>query len=112
MNNYHDKWRVCLRIGNDLVASNVHYDSQPEAKIAQRALLNSDTFRGLEHGHAGYGVRVMHQKTMRRLIKEGTGTTVKQLMENERRYGRSVARQSHLFCKVDDLTSNLAEEFA
>ena len=101
-------FRLCLRIGNDYVASNVHYKDKDSAIKDQKALLNTEVFRGLGRG---YGVRVMHWTLFRQLIQDGSGVTTKQLQDNEKRFGREVALRSPLFRKLKVIELALAKEF-
>ena len=102
-------FRLCLAIGDDLVASKHHYRSLDEANAVRTKLLASPTFRA--RPEEVRGVRVMHFSTFKRIVSEGGGCEMSTLQENARRFGKDFCRQSKLYNVVETLTYLLSEDF-
>lgn len=106
-------WRVCLRIGkkddSDIVASNVHYQSQKQADGVRQALLSSEAIKSQPQGEIG--VLVMHYKTFQKCCSEGTGVTISRLEQNAQRYGEAFALHSPTYMHLDLIQRLLTKEF-
>lgn len=116
-------WRVCLRIGTDVIASNVHYESKEQAQKVQQQLLSSKTIQnGVLHTECKdkvtatdphqhkIGVLVMHWKTFRKCCNEGTGVTIARLQQNERVFGKAFAKMSPSYAALCEAITSLNQE--
>ena len=104
MNNY----RLRIRLGNEIVASNVHYRTWELADSARKKLLSSSAVRGEKEG--SIGVLVMHWKKFKTLVSQDKATTIARLQANALRFPE-LAEQCNTVTKLKQLQRNLAQEF-
>ena len=96
-------FRICLRVGEDFVASDRHFLTHAAAEKVRQEILQSPTFRAQEYGSVG--IRIMHWHTFRKLCDNGTGVTMARLRQNERRFGKEFAGKSKLYLAAEALNS-------
>ncbi len=100
-------YRVVLRIGSDYVASNHHFPTWEAADKARKKLLSSRTV----YQDNNIGVRVMHWRKFKELMRDGSGTTVERLKNNAALFGSSIVEKGSLYVKLARVTSGIQDDF-
>ena len=100
-------YRVVMRINDDYVALDRHFNDQKEGDNIRQQILVSPTYRAQTVGSVG--IRVMHWRTFKKICDAGNGCTVSRLKQNCAFYGTAFAETSDLYTVADEISAISAE---